>query len=42
MISTFCLNFALKKTKVLANGTAPIYRRLTIEGQRKQILEIKD
>ncbi len=34
MISTFCLNFALKKTKILANGTAPIYLRLTIEGQR--------
>lgn len=34
MISTFSLNFALKKTKVLANGTAPVYLRLTIEGNR--------
>ena len=34
MISTFCLNFSLKKTKILANGTAPIYLRLTIEGDR--------
>ena len=34
MISAFCLNFALKKTKILANGTAPIYLRLTIEGHR--------
>jgi len=34
MISTFCLSFALKKTKVLANGTAPVYLRLTIEGNR--------
>ncbi|WP_144914394.1 Arm DNA-binding domain-containing protein [Mucilaginibacter frigoritolerans] len=34
MISAFCLNFALKKTKILANGTAPIYLRLTIEGDR--------
>ena len=34
MISTFSLNFALKKTKILANGTAPIYLRLTIEGNR--------
>lgn len=34
MISTFNLNFALKKSKLLANGTAPIYLRLTIEGNR--------
>ncbi|MDB5141207.1 MAG: recombinase [Mucilaginibacter sp.] len=34
MITTFCLNFALKKTKRLANGTAPLYMRLTIEGNR--------
>lgn len=34
MISTFCLSFALKKTKILANGTAPIYLRITVEGDR--------
>lgn len=34
MISTFNLNFALKKSKLLANGTAPIYIRLTINGNR--------
>ncbi|WP_419788854.1 Arm DNA-binding domain-containing protein [Mucilaginibacter sp. E4BP6] len=32
MISSACLNFTLKKSKVLANGTAPIYIRLTVEG----------
>lgn len=34
MISTFNLLFALKKAKILANGTAPIYLRITIEGDR--------
>jgi len=34
MISTFCLSFVLKKTKVLANGTAPICLRITIDGER--------
>jgi hypothetical protein len=34
MISSFNLNFALKKSKLLANGTAPIYIRLTINGDR--------
>jgi len=34
MIATFCLNFSLKKPKILANGTAPIYVRLTVEKQR--------
>lgn len=34
MITTFCLNFSLKKSKILANGTAPIYVRLTIEKSR--------
>jgi hypothetical protein len=32
MISNF-LNFALKKTQILVTGTAPVYLRLTIEGQ---------
>ncbi|WP_295801649.1 Arm DNA-binding domain-containing protein [Mucilaginibacter sp.] len=34
MISTICINFNLKKTKTLANGTAPIYLRITIDGSR--------
>ena len=34
MISAFNLLFALKKAKILANGTAPIYLRKTIEGDR--------
>ena len=34
MISTFNLLFALKKAKILANGTAPIYLRINIEGDR--------
>jgi hypothetical protein len=34
VISSISLNFALKKSKLLANGTAPIYLRLTIEGNR--------
>ncbi len=34
MISSFNLNFSLKKSKLLANGTAPIYIRLTIDGER--------
>ena len=34
MISTFNLLFSLKKAKILANGTAPIYLRITIEGDR--------
>lgn len=28
------MNFMLKKTKILANGTAPIYLRITIAGER--------
>ena len=34
MISTFNLLFALKKAKILANGTAPIYLRKTVEWYR--------
>jgi site-specific recombinase XerD len=34
MITTFALNFSIKKTKILADGTAPIYIRLTIEKDR--------
>ncbi len=34
MISTICINFNLKKTKTLANETAPIYLRITIDGSR--------
>ncbi|MCO5948020.1 site-specific integrase [Mucilaginibacter flavidus] len=34
MIRTLCINFTLKKTKILANGTAPIYLRITINGGR--------
>src|ERR1700749_810341 len=32
MIRTVCMNFMLKKT--LANGTAPIYLRITVNGER--------
>lgn len=34
MIRTVCINFTLKKTKTLANGTAPIYLRITVDGGR--------
>lgn len=34
MIRTINLLFALKKAKILANGTAPIYLRMTMEGER--------
>jgi len=37
MIRTFCLNFAFKKSKLLANGTAPLYLRLTIDGKRLEV-----
>ena len=34
MIRTVCINFTLKKTKILANGTAPVYLRITVDGGR--------
>ncbi|MDN3550180.1 site-specific integrase [Mucilaginibacter aquaedulcis] len=34
MIRTVCINFSLKKSKTLSNGTAPVYLRLTIAGER--------
>lgn len=36
MISTFCLSFALKRSKILANGMAPVYLRITVEGKRTE------
>ena len=38
MISAFNLLIALRKAKILANGTAPIYLRVTIEGYRLDLL----
>lgn len=34
MITTFSLSFALKRAKLLADGTAPVYLRMTIGGSR--------
>jgi hypothetical protein len=34
MIRTVCINFSLKKSKTLNNGTAPVYLRLTVAGAR--------
>jgi len=34
MIKTLYVNFALKKSKALANGTAPLYLRFTIDSAR--------
>ena len=34
MIRTICINFSLKKSKTLSNGTAPVYLRLTVAGER--------
>lgn len=34
MIRTVCINFSLKKSKTLSNGTAPVYLRLTVGGER--------
>ncbi len=37
MNKTFSLLFYVKKAKILANETAPIYLRITIDGKRKEI-----
>jgi site-specific recombinase XerD len=37
MNKTFSLLFYIRKNKMLANGTAPIYLRITIDGKRKEI-----
>jgi site-specific recombinase XerD len=37
MNKTFSLLFYVKKSKILANGTAPIYLRITIDGKPKEI-----
>ena len=37
MNKTFNLLFFVKKTKIKANGTAPIYLRITIDGKPKEI-----
>ncbi|MBE9585930.1 site-specific integrase [Mucilaginibacter sp. JRF] len=34
MMRTVCVNFSLKKSKILSNGTAPVYMRLTIDKER--------
>jgi hypothetical protein len=34
MIRTISINFCLKKSKTLSNGTAPVYLRLTVAGER--------
>ncbi len=34
MISPVCINFSLRNSKTLSNGTAPIYLRLTVAGLR--------
>lgn len=34
MIRTVCINFALKKSKTLKDGKAPVYLRLTVAGER--------
>jgi hypothetical protein len=37
MTKTFNLLFLIKKSKIKANGTAPIYLRITINGKPKEI-----
>jgi site-specific recombinase XerD len=37
MNKTFSLLFYVKKSKVIANGTAPIYLRITIDGKQTEI-----
>jgi hypothetical protein len=37
MNKTFGLLFYVKKTKMIANGTAPVYLRITIDGERADI-----
>jgi site-specific recombinase XerD len=37
MNKTFGLLFYVKKTKIIANGTAPVYLRITIDGERADI-----
>ena len=37
MNKTFNLLFFIKKSKIKANGTAPIYLRITIDGIPKEI-----
>ena len=37
MNKTFNLLFYVKKSKILANGTAPIYLRITIDGKQTEI-----
>lgn len=37
MNRTFGLNFYLKRSKITANGTAPLYLRITMDGQRSEI-----
>ena len=37
MNRTFNLLFLIKKSKLLANGTAPIYLRITIDGKQTEI-----
>ncbi len=37
MNKTFGLLFYVKKTKMIANGTVPVYLRITIDGERADI-----
>lgn len=37
MNKTFSLLFYVKKSKILANGTAPIYLRITVDGKPREI-----
>jgi len=34
MIRIVCINFTLKVTTTIANGTAPVYLRTSIDGSR--------
>ncbi len=36
MIRTICVNFQLKRNKLLTNGKAPIYLRITVLGERAE------
>jgi len=37
MIARISVAFALKKNKILSNGTAPVYLRITVQGKRIEI-----
>ena len=35
--ATFSILFFIKKSKLLKNGTAPIYMRITVNGKRSEV-----